>query len=186
MTKILKTTTLVLSAIFFHLLFTLSITQDTTAQEDTISPQTGGKPEVSVEVTGTTGTDKIKGGDGDDEIEGLEGDDTLDGGKGNDQLYGDEGNDLLKGNSGDDELYGQEGNDYLKGYQGNDKLSGDGGDDTLEGGAGVDELEGGPGADVFICDSEDIFIDFNLQENDTLSVSCKSARLLTYPTNSIS
>jgi len=168
-----------------YLLFIISINQDITAQEVPKSAQIP-KPQISVEIIGTPYDDKIKGGNGDDEIDGKEGDDTLDGGRGDDELDGDEGNDYLKGKRGDDELDGDEGNDYLKGYQGNDVLSGGEGNDTLDGGSGADELEGGPGADLFICDSEDILVDFNLQENDTLSESCKSARLSSINNTSIS
>lgn len=165
-----------------YFLITPSINKEITAQEEDILPQTE-KPDISVEVTGTLGDDKLKGGQGDDEMEGEEGNDTLDGGRGDDEINGDEGNDLLKGKRGNDELVGDEGNDYLKGYQGNDVLSGGAGKDTLEGGAGADELEGGPGADLFMCDSEDTFVDFDLEESDALSESCKSARSLNYASN---
>src|SRR5215204_1951216 len=104
---------------------------------------------------GTSSNDKIIGREGNDNIEGFEGNDNLRGGKGNDKLYGDEGNDILKG------------------YIGNDSLVGGEGDDKLEGGKGADSLEGGEGGDSFICDSEDVIIDFNHQDGDSIDGSCR-------------
>lgn len=174
----------IISTVLLYVLLNISFNQNIIAQQESKIPQTKELPEISVEVIGTPNDDNIKGGEGDDEIEGKKGDDTLDGGRGDDELNGDEGNDLLKGKRGDDELDGDEGNDNLKGYQGNDLLSGGEGNDTLDGGSGIDELEGGPGADLFICDSEDIIVDFNPQENDTLSESCRNERLLINTLNS--
>ena len=79
----------------------------------------------------------------------------------------------MKGGKGDDKLYGDEGNDILKGYLGNDSLVGGEGDDKLEGGKGGDLLEGSNGGDSFICDSDDVIIDFNHQDGDSIKGSCR-------------
>ena len=104
------------------------------------------KPRVDVSIIGTSADDKIRGGEGDDEISGKYGDDILSGGKGNDELDGGSGVDHLDGGKGNDEL---------------------------DGGSGVDHLDGGKGKDLFICDEQDIVIDFNSLENDQIQGNCK-------------
>jgi Ca2+-binding RTX toxin-like protein len=70
-------------------------------------------------------------------------------------------------------LYGDEDNDNLKGYVGKDTLIGGEGNDKLEGGKDADMLEGGEGADSFICDSDDVIVDFNHQQGDSITGSCR-------------
>ncbi|HPM85436.1 MAG TPA: dockerin type I domain-containing protein, partial [Candidatus Anammoximicrobium sp.] len=67
---------------------------------------------------------------------------------GDDRLYGGRGDDLLVGGVGNDWLWGRDGNDCLDGGSGNDWLFGGRGDDTLVGGSGRNHLFGGPGHDV--------------------------------------
>src|SRR5665809_24669 len=99
-----------------------------------------------VSMEGTSSNDKIIGREGNDNIEGME------------------GNDVLDGWVGDDEIEGGEGNDNLKGGEGNDKL---------ESGKGGDLLEGGIGGDSFICDSDDVIVDFNHQDGDSIEGPCR-------------
>jgi Ca2+-binding RTX toxin-like protein len=92
---------------------------------------------------GSTGNDKLNGGDGAVA-------DSLFGGGGHDDLISGEGDDLLCGNSGNDVLDGEEGNDDLNGGSGNDTLSGQAGNDSLDGGPDNDLLRGGEGPDDLI------------------------------------
>jgi Ca2+-binding RTX toxin-like protein len=61
---------------------------------------------ISVNVTGTAGSDSLAGTAGADVMFGLGGDDTLAGGLGDDLLYGGDGNDVLNGGGGNDTLNG--------------------------------------------------------------------------------
>ena len=92
---------------------------------------------------GTSGNNRINGGEGDDALNGLGGDDRIFGSAGNDSLNGGDGADLLQGGSGTDALYGGEGNDLVSGGDGDDRLLGELGSDTLEGGEGNDTLLSG-------------------------------------------
>ena len=92
-------------------------------------------------INGTSGKDKLDGGNGNDTIFGLAGDDRIDGKSGNDRI---------DGGAGDDELDGDDGNDTLIGGAGNDDLDGGDGDDLLDGGVGTDKMDGGNGNDTFI------------------------------------
>ena len=77
------------------------------------------------------------------------------------------------GTSADDKIRGGEGDDEISGKYGDDILSGGKGNDELDGGSGVDHLDGGKGKDLFICDEQDIVIDFNSLENDQIQGNCK-------------
>jgi Ca2+-binding RTX toxin-like protein len=110
-------------------------------------------------------------------VAGLGGDDTiaideslgtvpaaLSGDAGNDALSGGDGSDVMLGGAGDDILFGADGTDLLSGGLGNDNLDGGG----LDGNRDI--LLGGPGADVFheTDGEDDIFLDFNEDEGDTI------------------
>lgn len=82
-----------------------------------------------LDLTGSTGFDRLTGDMMDDTLSGDIGNDTLDGGHGDDILHGDTGDDLV---------FGGAGADMLSGGANNDTLSGGGGDDVLIGGAGRD------------------------------------------------
>jgi hypothetical protein len=126
-------------------------------------------------IVGTSGNDKITGGNGRQLIFGLGGDDDIHGGNdadcivggpGTDDLKGGNGADLIIGGVGDDVidggaegdgLYGDAGNDDITGDNGNDLISagsgadivkGDQGNDTIDGEEGNDSLQGGPGNDT--------------------------------------
>jgi Ca2+-binding RTX toxin-like protein len=106
-------------------------------------------------------------------IEGTFYDDRLMGGNGNDKIFGMGGNDILSGDAGDDLLLGNEGDDILNGEEGNDELEGGEGNDQLDGGFGRDTLEGGKGSDKYICDEEDIIINFDSTEGDSKEGNCR-------------
>jgi Ca2+-binding RTX toxin-like protein len=106
---------------------------------------------------GRVGDDYIYGQGGDDTLKGGENDDTLDGGTESDRLYGESGDDALVGGDGIDYLYGGIGNDTLDGGNQNDELFGDTGLDTLWGGDGDDYLNGGSEKDwLYGQDGEDV------------------------------
>lgn len=83
------------------------------------------------DITGTNGSDTLRGTQEEDRLWGLAGHDDLDGGGGNDLLYGGAGDDLLTSSSGYDRLDGGDGDDRLV-------LTGVGG--AVVGGAGIDTL----------------------------------------------
>jgi hypothetical protein len=93
-------------------------------------------------ITGTPGSDRLRGTRGDDVICGLGGDDSIDGRDGDDALFGDGGRDRIEGGDGDDTLYGGDDADRLDGEHGADVLSGGPGPDALAPGRG-DHLEPG-------------------------------------------
>jgi Ca2+-binding RTX toxin-like protein len=96
------------------------------------------------EITGTMGSDTLRGTRSADIIFGREGSDRITGAAGDDFLIGEGGEDQLKGGQGDDKLGGGEANDFLYGNQGSD---------VLDGGNGADRMYGGQGNDIFIVDS---------------------------------
>lgn len=138
--------------------------------------------------------DTLDGGAGNDSLDGLSGSDLAFGRGGDDLLIGGEGRDTLKGASGSDTVAGGGGNDVLFGGKGDDLLVGGGrsdalsggaeddlarggeGADTLFGGAGDDRLQGGEGPDVFRADakSDDVVLDFDVYDGDTLDITAFS------------
>ncbi|MDQ0422384.1 Ca2+-binding RTX toxin-like protein [Peteryoungia aggregata LMG 23059] len=93
------------------------------------------------------GDDRIVGGTGADTLRGEDGDDTIWAGAGNDKVVGGAGADTITGDDGQDTVYGGDGNDVIKGGDGDDILKGEAGDDALKGEAGDDKIYGGGGAD---------------------------------------
>lgn len=71
------------------------------------------------------------------------------GGVGEDKLFSGSAGGKLDGGAGDDRLTGKEGRDTLIGGTGEDRLTGGDGDDRLEGNEGVDNLNGGAGFDTY-------------------------------------
>lgn len=117
---------------------------------------------VTDSVQGSSGADKLLGGDeenalngggGQDTLKGRDGEDDLSGGDGGDLLHGGNGDDTLAGGGGSDTISGGQGDDNVKGGRGNDDLNGGSGDDTLSGADGQDVLKGGKGNDVFAFSS---------------------------------
>jgi len=101
----------------------------------------------SDKIKGTSNDDVLKGNAGNDVIKGGKGDDTIQGGSGNDKLYGENGEDILLGNSGIDHLYGGNDNDIFNNIE-------------------DDYVYGGSGNDVFnLIDSWDSLI-YNQNYND--------------------
>ena len=147
-------------------------------------------------LTGSTGNDIIRGGGGNDVINGQGGVDLLDFSDGTTALnftlvqsssatstgnLGNLGTDSYSNMEGvigtnlNDTITGSSGNDILMGNGGNDVLNGGAGNDTLVGGFGSDSLTGGTGNDTFAFnvpgEGLDHIIDFNLGENDVISIS---------------
>ena len=117
---------------------------------------------------GTSGTDRVVGGNDNDTFRGNEGADVIDGNGGDDDSLGGDGNDIITDFAGDDVLKGGPGNDALDGGIGLDLLLGGDGNDLTAGGAntnvhfagpGDDFIIGGQGADEVDGDSGDDFME---------------------------
>jgi Ca2+-binding RTX toxin-like protein len=101
----------------------------------------------SINGTGNSLNNIIKGNDADNILKGGAGNDNIDGGDGTDTIYGEDGNDTLYTVWGG-KLYGGNGNDnvsvgtggYIDGGSGNDTL--EGGESQIYGGTGNDSLVG--------------------------------------------
>ncbi len=81
---------------------------------------------------------------------GTSGVDRIAGGNDNDTFLGNEGNDIIEGNGGSDVVLGGEGNDIVTDTGGDDVLKGGPGNDALDGGIGLDLLLGGDGVDFTV------------------------------------
>ncbi len=111
---------------------------------------------------GTTGVDRIYGGNDNDTFWGGVGNDIIDGGGGADVALGGAGNDIITDFAGDDILKGGPGNDAIDAGPGLDIIIPGDGDDFTNGGAntnatfagaGDDKVIGGQGPDEVIGDS---------------------------------
>ncbi|WP_052249881.1 hypothetical protein [Tateyamaria sp. ANG-S1] len=113
-------------------------------------------------LTGTTGNDRLEGMDGDDTIRGLDGLDTLIGGAGDDFIFAGgtpaDLRDLVFGGAGNDTIDGGYGNDELRGDAGNDSIAGGFGADTVIGGTGNDILTGSALGDLIFGGDDDDFL----------------------------
>lgn len=78
---------------------------------------------LAAAISGTQGSDTLRGTPQDDQIYGLSGDDTLYGRDRSDELYGGAGEDRLFGSLGADEIYGGSGPDRLFGGPNRDFLN---------------------------------------------------------------
>lgn len=111
----------------------------------------------TIDITGNTAANILKGGsganiltgmNGNDALYGLAGNDKLYGGNGDDRLWGGAGNDAINGGTHNDRLWGDDGADTLWGADGHDQIAGGNGNDKLYGGNGNDALWGGVGNDL--------------------------------------
>ncbi len=100
---------------------------------------------------GTTGTDRVWGGNDNDTFWGGAGNDVIEGGGGDDVALGGEGDDIVTDSSGADVLKGGPGDDALDAGIGNDIVLGGDGQDVTNGGANDNETFGGPGSDFIIA-----------------------------------
>ena len=117
---------------------------------------------------GTSGVDKMFGGNDNDTFLGNAGNDIIEGGAGDDVPLGGTGNDIFTDLAGDDVQKGGPGNDALDGGIGLDILMGGDGNDFTNGGAnsnehflgeGNDFAIGGQGLDVVFGDGGDDWIE---------------------------
>jgi Ca2+-binding RTX toxin-like protein len=86
---------------------------------------------TSDRLVGTSGPDKIAGGDGRDYIDGLAGNDELCGENGGDFVYGRDGQDKIDGGAQNDRLFGGRGADVITGGSGHDAIFARSGSDTI-------------------------------------------------------
>ncbi len=100
---------------------------------------------------GTTGTDRIQGGNDNDTFWGGDGRDFIDGQGGDDVALGGDGNDILTDLDGADVLKGGPGNDAIDTGPGDDLSMGGDGQDFINGGANDNEHFAGPGNDFVIA-----------------------------------
>ena len=112
----------------------------------------------------------------------MSGSDTIIGSTGADKLYGGDGNDTFHADAGNDLLIAGNGNDTAFGDAGNDILLGGAGNDMLSGGLGRDALTGGAGADTFVFDTApaktnvDKIVDFTpLEDKFALAITAFGA-----------
>ncbi len=129
---------------------------------------------------GTTGIDRIYGGNDSDTFWGGANNDIINGGGGEDVALGGEGNDIitdfggadiLKGGPGNDAIDGGPGLDIILGGEGNDFTNGGAGFNETHGGAGNDFAIGGEGADGVFGDSGDDWIEGGLQPDSLVGDS---------------
>lgn len=103
------------------------------------------------------GNDIVVTGAGDDHIVGGAGNDQIDAGAGNDIVFGGAGNDVIRGGAGNDSLYGGDGNDTIYGEAGDDVIDAGPGDDMVDAGPGNDVIDAGPGANIIDAgDGDDV------------------------------
>ncbi len=100
---------------------------------------------------GTSGVDKVAGGNDNDTFWGGPGNDVIEGNGGDDVALGGDGNDILTDFGGNDVTKGGPGNDAVDGGPGNDISMGGDGQDFMNGGANDNETFAGPGNDFVIA-----------------------------------
>ena len=92
------------------------------------------------------------------------------GNSGNNRLSGDEGSDKLAGAAGNDAIWGGDGKDLLRGGTGNDRLTGGDGGDILRGGDGADRFIFTSFLDSTSGRSRDTIVDFSQSEGDRIDL----------------
>ena len=102
-------------------------------------------------MNGTSGIDRMFGGNDNDTFWGGLGNDIINGGGGDDFVLGGEGNDIIMDFAGADFLKGGPGNDAIDGGIGLDIIIGGDGKDFTNGGANINETFSGPGDDFAIA-----------------------------------
>ena len=100
---------------------------------------------------GTSGVDRISGGNDNDTFWGSDGNDVIEGGGGDDVALGGNGNDIITDFAGADVPKGGPGNDAIDAGIGDDIILGGDGQDFLNGGANDNETFAGPGNDYVIA-----------------------------------
>ncbi len=103
-----------------------------------------------INMLGTPGDDRMRGGIGDDSLWGFAGNDHITGGPGANSIVGGPGNDLLFGLSGDDNIKGGQGHDAINGGPGEDLILGGSGNDFIDHGADPTTSFAGTGNDVIL------------------------------------
>ena len=92
------------------------------------------------------------------------------GNSGNNRLSGDEGSDKLAGAAGNDAIWGGDGKDLLRGGDGNDRLIGGYGGDVLHGGDGADRFIFTSFVDSTSGRSRDTIADFSQSQGDRIDL----------------
>ena len=100
------------------------------------------KPDGTIAVPAACNTVDPSGINGQSVYNGTTGVDRIIGGNDNDTFWGGDGNDVIEGNGGDDVALGGDGNDIITDLDGADVLKGGPGNDAIDGGTGNDILHG--------------------------------------------
>lgn len=117
------------------------------------------KPDGTIQYKQVNSVDPV-GINGQSVYNGTSGVDRIWGGNDNDTFWGGAGNDVIEGNGGDDVSLGGEGSDIITDLSGADVLKGGPGNDALDGGIGDDIFMGGDGQD---------FINGGANDNETFA-----------------
>ena len=100
---------------------------------------------------GTSGVDRVNGGNDNDTFWGAEGNDRIEGNGGDDVALGGFGDDIITDLDGADTLKGGPGDDYIDSGPGDDLNLGGDGQDVMNGGLNDNETFGGEGDDFIIA-----------------------------------
>ena len=117
------------------------------------------KPDGTIQYKAVNSVDPV-GINGQSVYNGTSGVDRVFGGNDNDTFWGGAGNDIIEGNGGDDVALGGDGNDIITDLAGDDVLKGGPGNDAIDGGIGLDIFMGGDGQD---------FINGGANDNETFA-----------------
>jgi Ca2+-binding RTX toxin-like protein len=126
--------------------FGSTVADDTTTTDCDESKLLLRKPDGTIQYRQVNGVDPV-GINGQSVYNGTSGVDRIYGGNDNDTFWGGASNDVIEGNGGDDVMLGGDGNDIITDLAGADVLKGGPGNDALDGGIGDDIFMGGDGQD---------------------------------------
>jgi len=112
------------------------------------------KPDGTIQYKAVNTVDP-SGVNGQSVYNGTSGVDRIYGGNDNDTFWGDAGNDIIEGNGGDDVILGGDGNDIITDLDGADVLKGGPGNDALDAGPGNDIVLGADGQDFMNAGAND-------------------------------
>jgi hypothetical protein len=127
-------------------------TATSTVVVDCNKPSPGSGLTCTIDASGASSGQAIRGTEGDDVICGSPYNDSIQGLGGNDVIFGGGGDDSINAGAGNDTVFGGAGNDTIRGGDGNDTLNGNEGNDVLVGDLGTDTINGGPDTDT--CSGE--------------------------------
>lgn len=114
----------------------------------TLPAECGELSQYNAPIFGTSGNDKLFGGNKKDLIIGLEGDDIIQGGNNDDCIVGGDGNNKIDGGNGRDVITSGSGDDRIDGGNNDDQIIAGNGKNIVQGGNGNDQITTGTGVDL--------------------------------------